>query len=70
MKLREPPELDFPTEIPSVLPKMVRLHLDAFGYSHPELAALFHIHPHTFSELYNPDKAPDAGRSGRLRLVQ
>ena len=52
MKMREPMELDFPIETPSVLPKMVRLHLDAFGYSLNELAALFHIHPHTLSELY------------------
>jgi Zn-dependent peptidase ImmA (M78 family)/transcriptional regulator with XRE-family HTH domain len=70
MRMREPPELDFPAEIPSVLPKMVRLHLDAFGYSLDELAALFHIHPHTLSELYSPDKAPAAARPGRLRLVQ
>jgi Zn-dependent peptidase ImmA (M78 family) len=71
MKLREPPELDFPMEQPSVLPKMVRLHLDAFGYSQGELARLFHIHPHTLSDLYSPEKISDAAsRAGRLRLVQ
>ena len=33
IKLREPIHLDFPPEQPGVVSRMVRLHLDNFGYS-------------------------------------
>lgn len=69
IKLREPPELDFPTEIPSVMSKMVQLHLDTFGYSVEELCGLFHIFPHSFLEFY-PTAGTTDTRMAKLRVVQ
>jgi hypothetical protein len=40
IKLREPASLDFPPEIPGVVSRMVRLHLDTFGYSSGDLAKI------------------------------
>lgn len=39
-RLREPPELDFESEKPTVVPKIVRLHIDSLGYSLPDMAKL------------------------------
>ncbi len=69
IKLREPPELDFPIEAPSVLSKMVQLHLEVFGYSVNELSSLFHIFPHTFSEFY-PYCDVKNRKSSKFRVVQ
>lgn len=69
IKLREPPELDFPIEMPSVLSKMIQLHLDAFGYSIDELSGLFHVFPHTLVELY-PSAGGQQKKTAKLRIVQ
>lgn len=71
IKLREPPELDFPREQPGVLTRMVRLHLDTFGYSPQEFARLLHLHVHQLAEFYDlsePDRPNVAGV--KLRLVR
>lgn len=73
IKFREPPELDFPMEEPSVLPKMVRMHLDAFGYTEGELASLFHLHLHTLREMYStkgPESRPPGQAAAKLRIIQ
>jgi Zn-dependent peptidase ImmA (M78 family)/transcriptional regulator with XRE-family HTH domain len=53
IKLREPPELDFPPEQPGVIARMIRLHLDTFGYSMGELAGLLHVHERQLTEFYD-----------------
>ncbi|MFO1185931.1 MAG: XRE family transcriptional regulator [Bauldia sp.] len=68
-RLREPPELDFPTEQPGVIPRMVRLHLENFGFSKGEFARLLHIHEKQIAEFYDLAPAPPTGGL-RLRLVQ
>lgn len=71
IKLLEPPELDFPTEEPGVLAKMVNVHLNAFGYTENELAALFHIHQHTLREMYAVKKLPAIQNgTAKLRVIQ
>ncbi len=73
IKLREPPELDFPAEAPSVLSKMVIMHLHAFGYTEQDIAAMFHLHTHTFREMYpiHQPEAPSATATGaKLRVIR
>jgi hypothetical protein len=52
------PELDFPREQPGVIARMVRLHLDTFGYAIGELAKLLHVHEKQLGELYDLSAAP------------
>lgn len=69
MKLREPPELDFPAEKPGVLHRMVQLHIGTFGYSQAELAKLIHLPEAQLSQYYDLGEAPAVG-GVRLRVVR
>lgn len=51
-RLREPPELDFPIEIPELLSRLIRIHLESFGYTTADLAKVFCIHESELTELY------------------
>jgi Zn-dependent peptidase ImmA (M78 family)/transcriptional regulator with XRE-family HTH domain len=61
-RLREPAELDFPIEVPTVLPAIVKAHLSDLGYSLAELTKLVKIRESEFIEMYGaitaPPKAP------------
>jgi Zn-dependent peptidase ImmA (M78 family)/transcriptional regulator with XRE-family HTH domain len=52
LRLREPPELDFEPERPTVISTMLRVHMDALGYSPEELARLLHIREHDLTSFY------------------
>ena len=39
----EPPELDFPAEEPTVLPEMIRVHLEELGYEIEDLCSVLHV---------------------------
>ena len=52
IRLREPPELDFPAEQPALLARLIGLHLDDLGYSLDELADLLVIHTDEMVRLY------------------
>lgn len=68
-RLREPPELDFEQERPGVLARMIRLHLDTFGYTVGELAKLFHLYDTQLGQFYDLSAgAPVTGM--RLRIVR
>ncbi len=70
MRLREPPELDFPAEKPSTVGSMIRLHMDALSYNLKDLEALLHMRAEDIPPFhgFNPD---GGGRGGpRLRVVQ
>jgi Zn-dependent peptidase ImmA (M78 family)/transcriptional regulator with XRE-family HTH domain len=69
IKLREPPELDFPQEQPAVITRMVRLHLDTFGYLVSEFAKLLHLHERQLGEFYNLSDKPTVPGL-RLRVVR
>jgi Zn-dependent peptidase ImmA (M78 family)/transcriptional regulator with XRE-family HTH domain len=69
MRLREPPETDFPTEQPAVIGRMVRLHLDTFGYSTADFANLLHVHEKHLGEFYDLAAKP-AVPGMRLRIVR
>jgi Zn-dependent peptidase ImmA (M78 family) len=69
MRLREPAGLDFEPERPGVLARMIRLHLDTFGYTLAELAKLFHLYETQLERYY--DLSAGATVSGmRLRIVR
>ena len=69
MRLREPPILDFAPETPSVVSRMVRLHLDNFGYSPSELAKIVHANDNLLGEYYDLSAAPLV-QGLRLRVVR
>lgn len=69
MKLREPPALDFPREFPAVLTRMVRLHLDTFGYSPSELARIVHANDNMIADYYDLSAHPVV-QGMRLRVVR
>jgi Zn-dependent peptidase ImmA (M78 family)/transcriptional regulator with XRE-family HTH domain len=69
MRLREPPETDFPPEQPNAVARMVRLHLDTFGYSLGDFANILHIHERQLKEFYDLTAKPTI-QGMRLRLVR
>lgn len=67
LRLREPPELDFPHEKPTVIESMLRVHLDALGYSLKELAQLLHVYEWDMRSLYN---IGDAGHRPKFTIMK
>lgn len=51
-RLREPPELDFPHEIPTVLDSLLRVHREGLGYTLEDLGRFLHVHEHELNALY------------------
>lgn len=49
---REPAQLDFAPETPTVFPELLRLHIDELGYSIEELAAILHVNGSDMTQLY------------------
>jgi Zn-dependent peptidase ImmA (M78 family)/transcriptional regulator with XRE-family HTH domain len=54
-RLREPPELDFAHERPSVVFNLVKIFRDQLGYSHEETSKLLHIFESRLHNLYPID---------------
>ncbi|PIE13507.1 MAG: DNA-binding protein [Rhodobacterales bacterium] len=61
----EPPELDFPMEEPTVLPEIIRLHLEDLGYGLSELAAALRTNEDDLRALH-----PLPGETSHLRVVK
>ena len=57
-RLREPPELDFMPEKPSVIANLLKVYRDHLGYSADEISKLLHLHPHRIEKFYPLDEAP------------
>jgi Zn-dependent peptidase ImmA (M78 family) len=71
IKLREPAELDFPMETPGVLSRMLKLHLETFGYSMPDFARMLHLHTHQLNKFYDISDVGNKSQAGpNLRLAQ
>jgi len=60
-RIREPAELDFAHETPSVIANLVNIFRDHLGYSSEEISELQHIPEHEFSKLY-PEKRAERVR--------
>lgn len=52
LRLREPPELDFPPEAPSIAPELIRVHLQDLGYTLSDLSRALHLHEGELRRLY------------------
>lgn len=66
-RLREPPELDFEPEKPSVLDSMIKAHLDDLGFTLSDLTNFVPMHEDEFQRLYNLNDGNTS--KPRLRLV-
>lgn len=64
-RLREPPELDFAHEQPSLLKNLLDVHSGALGYSPQDLATLLHAYDTELADLY----AVGAAVPGRPKLT-
>jgi Zn-dependent peptidase ImmA (M78 family) len=58
LRFREPPELDFEPESPTVIGTMLRVHMETLGYSASELAMLLHIREHDLQSFYSFGSRP------------
>lgn len=70
MRLREPPELDFPQEEPSTVGSMIRLHMDALGYSLNDLEALLHMNADEIPAFHGFDPEGNGRGGPHLRIVR
>lgn len=52
IRLREPPELDFQIEAPTVLTDLFKAHIDELRYSISDLSSMLHMQPKELSYLY------------------
>ncbi len=66
-RLREPAELDFPHDAPSVLPAILKAHLGALHYTVDDLVKLSNLHAHEFQRLYGNVIATHASGETKLR---
>lgn len=51
-RTKEPPELDFPREQPTVVQSLIKVHREGLGYSLEELSKLLCAYEHELHELY------------------
>jgi Zn-dependent peptidase ImmA (M78 family)/transcriptional regulator with XRE-family HTH domain len=71
IKQREPAELDFSVETPSILPELFDAHIRELGYSIADLAGALHIQPPELSNLYGLTVTPaQEAKTPHLRIVK
>lgn len=68
IRMREPPELDFPVERPTLMPKLLSLHLTELGYSVAELSSMLFMHEQELMSFHDIREQSPNGRP-RLRIV-
>jgi Zn-dependent peptidase ImmA (M78 family)/transcriptional regulator with XRE-family HTH domain len=69
IRLREPPELDFPVEHPGLMPRLISLHLEQLGYSMAELENLLSMYEDEIAEFHDLRGSSLPPGRPRLRLV-
>jgi Zn-dependent peptidase ImmA (M78 family)/DNA-binding XRE family transcriptional regulator len=69
IRLREPPELDFPPEQPTLLSKLLSLHLDGLGYSFADMRKLLGMYETELISFYNLDCIKGPPGRPTLRVV-
>lgn len=69
MRLREPPELDFPAERPEAVSRLFQLHTGALGYTLGDLEAVLHMYGSDLVDLHGLQLGPQPKGSPHLRLV-
>lgn len=68
-RLREPPELDFPREKPTVVESLLRVHREGLGYSLDDLAKFLNVHQHELFDLY-PIERPDSASRPKITILK
>jgi hypothetical protein len=61
-RLREPPELDFPSEKPTVVASIIKLHLETFRYTLPDLATILHETDTSIKSMYSIENTKEKQR--------
>ena len=56
LRLREPPELDFAPEIPTVINSMLQVHFEGLGYSVEDVAKMLYVHEWDLRSIYAIEK--------------
>ena len=69
-RLREPPELDFPREIPTVLKSIVDMHTSALGFSRADLAKMLHCRQSDLDEMYGPDTTGGEAKRPKFTVLK
>ena len=69
-RLREPPELDFERELPTVLKSMFDMHLSALGYSREELAALLHCEQSEMNDFYGNEGGDTGPKRPKFTILK
>jgi len=71
IKLREPPELDFPAEEPRTVNDLVSLHINDMGYSLGDLSQVLIMNESELAKTYSIDlPGHEKTRSAHLRVIQ
>lgn len=70
LRQREPPELDFAPEKPTVIETLVRLHLDRLGYSAGDLAKLLHVYEWDLPSFYSIDRPPPQPQRPKIAILK
>jgi Zn-dependent peptidase ImmA (M78 family)/DNA-binding XRE family transcriptional regulator len=71
IRTAEPPELDFPKEQPTVLPSLIRAHIENLGYSVTELAKILSMTEEELPEFYDMPMLWGSGsRPNGLRVIK
>ena len=66
-RLREPPELDLQPDAPTLVNKLLALHMERLGYTLQDLAAVAALHPPETARMYGLN--PMSGKKPSLRVV-
>lgn len=69
LRHREPPELNFPNEVPGLVPEILRQHLQDLGYTIGDLCQVLHIHESELRCWYSMPSPAD-GSAPHLRVVK
>lgn len=70
-RLREPPELDFEIDRPTVLPMIMDAHVNNLGYDKTDMLSLTKLEEPDFVKLYGQTEKSKTGEDNRpdLRLI-
>lgn len=69
-RLREPVELDPPQEIPSLISRIMRIHLEQLNFSKQDLMSLFTLSENDFQQWWGPYLGIEKNKKGPLKLVK
>jgi len=71
IRLREPPELDFPAEEPRTLSDLISLHINDMGYSVADLSTILMMNETEVMKTYSIDlPGQEKARGPHLRIIQ